>query len=121
MKTRITRARIEAAAPRIVSGKPREVTMWDDAVTGFGLRVAPSGSKAFILAYRPRNGGPARRVTIAPWPKLTVERARDRAKEIVAAVALGADPAGERAGERQATREHAAAVAMAEREGRAAP
>lgn len=58
-----------------------------------------SGAKTYLVRYRPKNGGakaPKRFVTIGRHGVLTPDQARDRAKEILGAVANGADPAVER-------------------------
>lgn len=84
---------------------PAKRYVYDDDVKGFGLIVQPSGTKTYIVEYRPGAGGRGakkRRVTIgrhgSPW---TPTRARDRAEEILHAVEAGADPAAERADERK--------------------
>jgi hypothetical protein len=51
---------------------------WDDAVTGLGLRVYPSGKKAFVLSYRA--GGRKRLMALGPFGVRTVEQARDLAR-----------------------------------------
>jgi hypothetical protein len=47
---RLTKAIIERAKYR-GDGTSRDVR-WDDAVPGFGVRIYPSGRKAFVLSYR---------------------------------------------------------------------
>jgi integrase len=76
----------------------REFTVWDDAVTGFGLRVRPSGAMSYVVVYRagPGRGAPVRRYTIATVGKIAPEDARTRAKVILGSVAHGRDPAGQK-------------------------
>ena len=73
---------------------------WDDRVSGFGVRVQPSGTKAFIINYRTRSGGRRarnRRVAIGRCDHLAPEEARRLAQELLGRVARGEDPAQERA------------------------
>lgn len=74
-------------------GKSRHV-VWDDEIKGFGLRVYPSGRRAFILSYRA--GRRARLLTIGDFGVLTVQQARDIAKRHLAEVIEGGDPLAER-------------------------
>lgn len=77
----------------------RDTFYWDNEVTGFGLKVTPAGRKVYICKYRFGSGrrAPTRRMTIgahgSPW---TVEAARKEARNILAKVALGEDPAREK-------------------------
>lgn len=80
--------------------------LWDSAKPGFGLRIDPSGHKAFIVRYRPNGGGrnaPKRYLTIAakPGEVLTADEARKVANRILADVAHGNDPAQDRHGKRR--------------------
>ena len=73
---------------------------WDDRLTGFGVRVQPSGVKSFIVNYRAGGGGrraPNKRVVVGRYGRVTPERARRLAQELLGRVAAGEDPAGERA------------------------
>ncbi|NKE70305.1 tyrosine-type recombinase/integrase [Candidatus Manganitrophus noduliformans] len=63
---------------------------WDDAILGFGLRIYPSGRKAFILSYRVE--GRKRLMQIGDYGVLTLNQARDLAKVHLAGVIQGADP-----------------------------
>jgi integrase len=90
--TKLTKRTADAAAPRL-----DRYDVWDNALGGFGLRVSPSGTKSFILRYRPKRAGPSapkRFMTLGRYGTITVEEARDRAKKILGAVADGQDPAG---------------------------
>ena len=64
----------------------------------------PSGRKTWIVEYRPGAGGrkvSKRRMKIEVATKITPETARSRAKEMLARVHLGEDPAGARAASRE--------------------
>ena len=79
-----------------------EFTAWDDAVSGFGVRVRPTGAKSYVVVYRAGagRGAPVLRYTIAAVGKITQERARARAKAILGVVPHGHDPASQKAAER---------------------
>ena len=73
---------------------------WDDRLTGFGVRVQPTGLKSFIVNYRAGDGGrkaPNRRAVIGRHGAISVARARREAREVLAKAARGEDPAGDRA------------------------
>ena len=73
---------------------------WDDRLTGFGVRVQPTGLKSFIVNYRAGDGGrraPNRRVVLGRHGAISVAHARREAREVLARAARGADPAGTRA------------------------
>lgn len=80
------------------------VTYWDSDLAGFGLRVFPTGKASWICEYRAGAGGRGavkRRLTLGPADEtMTPEAARSAAKDVLARVRLGADPAAERAEER---------------------
>jgi Arm domain-containing DNA-binding protein/integrase-like protein len=99
MGQRITKRMVDA-----LKGGASEFTAWDDTVTGFGVRVRPSGAMSYIVVYRagPGRGAPVRRYTIAAVGKITPEDARARAKAILGSVAHGHDPAGQKTSERGA-------------------
>jgi integrase len=94
---RITKRTTEALRPNGC-----EFTAWDDTVSGFGVRVRPTGAKSYVVVYRAGagRGAPVRRYTIAAVGKITPERARARAKVILGAVAHGHDPASHKTTER---------------------
>lgn len=78
--------------------------IFDADLTGFGIRVRPSGGMTYIARYRAGSGrsAPVRRVTIAKVGKVTPEQARDRAREILADVVKGEDPAKAKADTKKA-------------------
>jgi integrase len=76
------------------SGNSRDVR-WDDDPTGLGLRIYPSGRKAFILSYRNANGV-KRLPTLGDYGVLTLDQARRQAKRLLVAVDDKTDPLAER-------------------------
>src|SRR5262245_20045591 len=97
MSQQITNRTVNALKPG-----EKEFTVWDDTVTGFGLRVRPSGAMSYVVVYRagPGRGAPVRRYTIAAVGKIAPEDARARARVILGSVAHGRDPAGQKTTER---------------------
>ena len=99
VKLTLTNRTIESLTPH---DKPW--IAWDDKLTGFGVRVQPSGTKAFVVNYRPGSGGrkaPNRRVVIGRVGRIAPDRARRLAQELLGRVAAGEDPAVERANARR--------------------
>jgi integrase len=80
-----------------------EFTVWDDALTGFGVRVRPSGAKSYVVVYRAGNGrkAPVRKVTLGSVGRITPDQARDLAQKALGSVAHGKDPAADRAQDRE--------------------
>lgn len=63
---------------------------WDEELPGFGVRIAAGGKAAFVVQYRERKA--TKRVTLGGIDVVNLDRARERAKEILSAVALGQAP-----------------------------
>jgi integrase len=83
----------------------RPTIFYDADLTGFGLKVSPTGARSFIVEYRPGAGGrnvSKRRMVIGTPKNLTPEEARNLASGILARVRLGGDPAAERTTARKA-------------------
>jgi hypothetical protein len=79
---KLTKRTVDALKP---AAKPFMV--FDDSLKGFGLRVWPSGVKAYILEYRPGAGGRSvakRRLTFGKRGAITAEQARQAAQEALA-------------------------------------
>ena len=85
----------------VVAPASGEVNVWDSEVPGFSLRVRSTGSRVYVVEYRNR-AQRKRRVTLGRHGRLTVEQARDLARQVLAAVARGEDPAEERRERRSA-------------------
>lgn len=91
----LTKRACDAAEP-----KADEYTLWDGDLGGFGLRVWPSGRKTFVVMYRLSHR--KRRITLGAYGSLTVYQARKLARQVVADVAAGIDPAEVKAAARHA-------------------
>jgi hypothetical protein len=62
--------------------------------SGFGLRVYKSGARSFALRYRA--AGRLRFYTIGKASILTLDEARERARELLVRIGDGEDPAADR-------------------------
>lgn len=92
---------------RIVDGlepKASRYDVYDRDLRGLTVRVAPGGAKTFSVVYRAGSGrgAPKRRLTIGRYGTLTIEEARRVARETLADVARGNDPAASAAAARGA-------------------
>ena len=80
------------------------VIYYDTELKGFGLKVSPAGARTWCVEYRPgaRGRGVAkRRMVLGSANTLTPEQARNAARDILARVALGEDPAASRSAARE--------------------
>ena len=68
----------------------RDTVFWDRTVTGFGVRVYPTGSKVYIAQARGPEG--PKRVTVGRHGVLNADEARRRAALIVTRIKAGEDP-----------------------------
>jgi len=71
----------------------RGARVYDTELSGFGVRLQSTHSVFFV---RYRIDGKQKQFTVGKFGPLTVEQARKQAAKILAQVALGQDPAGER-------------------------
>src|SRR4029079_17644200 len=77
---------------RALKAKPERYDVMDADVRGFGVRVAASGQKTFILTARyPGSPNPTRR-SIGDYPTLSLEKARTKARRWRELIAEGIDP-----------------------------
>src|SRR5262245_35874182 len=73
----------------------------DSDVPGFGVRVSELGQKTFILIARyPGSTNPTRRA-LGEYPSLSLEKARERAREWRDLIRKGDDPKAEEARQRR--------------------
>ena len=91
-RRRVARYKAHLTTRTVADASPRDhrYIVWDDELTGFGVRVSPSGLRSFIIQYRARGGGrraASRKQVLGHFPALTPARARSRAREVLRAVA----------------------------------
>jgi integrase len=79
-------------------GDKADAIFWDDSMPRFGYRLRRGAGgkllRSWVVQYR--RGGGHRRITLGSAEVLGVEAARKAAKETLAKVELGHDPAGDR-------------------------
>ena len=92
---RLTKQIVDAARP-----KERAYFAWCSDLPGFGVRVHPTGRKAYYVDYRNLDGV-RKRMTIGAHGKITTEEARKLALQTLGDAAKGEDPAQERATRRK--------------------
>lgn len=83
---KLTKKTIDAA-----TGNGTLQYLWDEEIKGFGVIVTPAGSKSFILNYRNKDNR-VRRKTIGKYGQLTIDRAREIARELCYLISKGEDP-----------------------------
>jgi hypothetical protein len=98
MIVKLTKRTVDALTPG-----NRPILAYDTDLKGFGVRVALSGSLSWFIEYRPGAGGRhvAKRRMYFGGREFTPEQARQAAKEMLASVVLGKDPAAARREERE--------------------
>ena len=99
-KMKLTRRALAA-----IKTPAKPMVYWDADIAGLGLSFRPSGAQSWLVRYRAGAGGRSgtlRQVVIGTPETMTPEQARNAAKDMLANVRLGADPAKERAEARTA-------------------
>ena len=85
-KIRLTKLAIDALKP-----KPKGYLVWDTEVQNFCVRVLPSGEKSFLIDFTLHRR--KRKLTIGRYGQWNLDKARQRARELLLEVARGEDPA----------------------------
>ena len=77
---------------RMVEALPaeRDTVYWDNELTGFGVRVYPTGAKVYVV--QSRGPGGLKRVTVGRHGVISADRARRRAALIIARIKAGEAP-----------------------------
>ena len=99
----------------VANTKPKYI--WDDQLAGFGVKLLPSGRKHYLVKYRVGGGRRAQQrwFQLGAHGAVTVDEARKRARQVLAAAAHGEDPQLEK-GERRSAPTVAEAWERFERE-----
>ena len=71
----------------------KDTVVWDRALTGFGVRVYPSGAKVYVVQARVPAG--TKRITVGRHGVIGASEARRRAALIIAGVRAGDEPVPE--------------------------
>ena len=88
--TKLDRQTISKRTVEALPVGDREAVYWDSKLSGFGVRVYPSGSKVYLV--QTRSGGKSRRLTIGRHGLITADQARRKAARIIADIKAGHDP-----------------------------
>lgn len=86
--SKLTKRLVDSLKPEV-----SDVVHWDDGLSGFGVRVRPTGRKSYIVKCRCR--GRQIKMTIGTHGPMTVEQARTKARGIIADAKAGQDPSAE--------------------------
>ena len=78
---------------------PKDAILFDKALPGFGLRIHPSGRKVWIVQARIE--GRSRRIVIARHDEIDLAQARRRARDLLARIRAGGNPADDIQRERE--------------------
>ena len=84
---KLTKRIVDAASPREAA-----YFLWCSELSGFGVRVHPTGKRVYYADYRNKQGV-RKRLAIGPHGKLTTEEARKLALGILGGVIRGEEPA----------------------------
>lgn len=91
--------------------------LWDGELKGFGIQIEASGTKTYIVRYRPKGlgrDGPRRFLKLGRHGALTPDEARNQARAILGQVAAGNDPAALQAAAREDVVRQRAALTVRE-------
>lgn len=83
--TKLTKRQIEALEPQ-----PKDYFVWDSELSGFGIRVFPTGRKQFVVQYR--YGRISRRMNLGRFGAITPDQARGLALEALVKLRKDIDP-----------------------------
>ncbi len=97
MKAKITKRLVED----LIAKDGKELWVWDKELPGFAIRVKPTGVKAYVIQYRNLHRQ-SRKITLGRHGVLTPEEARRLARQTLAAIERGEDPAQDRRARRDA-------------------
>jgi len=94
-KSDARRAKLDKTTVGKLLAEAERFMVWDTLIKGFGVRVAPTGTKTYFYRYRAGAGGrnaALRLLKLGQHGALTPDQAREKAKAAEAMVLLGQDP-----------------------------
>ena len=74
----------------------KQTEMFDASLEKFGLRLYPTGTKTFFIAYHSSQKGNVQKFNIGKYPTITLYEARKRARDLIAKLQMGIDPVYEK-------------------------
>lgn len=86
-KVKLTKRFVDSLAP----DKEKRIFYWDTEVVGFGVRVYPTGRKAYYFQYR-NHFNETRKIKLGGHGNITTEMAREKAVHLSLEVHAGQDP-----------------------------
>ena len=86
-KVKLTKRVVESTAPDSI----QRIVIWDTEVTGFCVRVYPTGKKTYFLQYRNKRRE-THKIKIGVHGSITTELARQKAIELSLSIGAGEDP-----------------------------
>ena len=86
-KVKLTKRVVESAVPDAI----KRIVIWDTEVTGFCVRVYPTGKKTYFLQYRNKKRE-THKIKIGVHGSITTELARQKAIELSLSIGAGEDP-----------------------------
>jgi len=86
-KFKLTKRIVESAEP----DPSKRIILWDTEITGFCVRVYPSGKKTYFLQYRNKDRA-SHKIKIGVHGNITTELAREKAIKLFLGISAGEDP-----------------------------
>ena len=85
------RVNLTARLARETTPQTKDTVLFDKSLPGFGLRIHPTGRKVWVLQARIE--GRSRRIVIANYTEMRLAEARRHARELLARIRAGQNPA----------------------------
>lgn len=86
-KVKLTKRAVES----IAADSSKRIEVWDTEVTGFYVRIYPTGKKTYFIQFRNKNRE-SRKVKIGVHGSITTELAREKAIKLSLSISAGEDP-----------------------------
>jgi len=97
-KCKLTKRVVDSITPDSL----KRVVVWDTEITGFCVRIYPTGKKTYFLQYRNKHQV-SKKIKIGVHGSITVDHAREMAGRLSLAINAGEDPSVDSAPERAYT------------------